>query len=379
MDLDTRIRDADPARALVVVAVDAREARRAHRRVLARGRSARRRLVVPATAALVLAAAAAAIVGLAARGETAKPVSAAAIVLARAGRAASANATVKLGRGEYFYNEIRTLAGAYYAVGDGASAQGTYVVQPETVQTWGSAEGSDHQVVTNDGPETLLTHGARGWVLGGSSALAPPASTLYTRSAPWGQWVEYDAPGVLLAVPDDLSRLPRSPAALTQLIDTNNTGLNEVVTDPTLPASPAYTFSTAAAILAAPAFGSSAALRVALCEVMASTPGIGLLGPATDAAGAHGIAIAGPLGGDGYSPFGGDRGVREEVIIDPSDGAVLQLAQVIADPKLESGDFRKVIGDSAGKVFDWTDYLASGIVNSPSATLPVQPASAPAD
>jgi hypothetical protein len=30
------------------------------------------------------------------------------------------------------------------------------------------------------------------------------------------------------------------------------------------------------------------------------------------------------------------------------------------------------------EVFDWTDYLASGIVNSPSATLPVQPASTPA-
>jgi len=379
MDLDTRIRNADPARGLVVVAVEPGTARRAHRRVLARARHGRRRLVVPAAAALLLAAPAAALAAAALRGETAKPTSAAAVVLARAGRAASAMATVKLGPGEYFYNEVRTLAGGYYAVGNGGRAQGAYVVQPETVQTWGSDEGSDYQVVTYDGPQTLLTHGARGWVLGGSSALAPPAGTLYSRSAPWGQTVEYDAPGMLLAVPDDLSRLPRSPAALTQLIDTNNTGLNEVVTDPTLPASPAYTFSTAAQILAAPAFGSSAALRIALCEVMASAPGIELLGPATDESGRHGIAIAGPLGGNGYSPFGGDRGVREEVIIDPADGAVLQLAQVIADPKLESGDFRTVIGHAAGKVFDWTDYLASGIVHSPSATLPAQPATTPTD
>jgi hypothetical protein len=364
---------------LFVATIDGAAARRADRRVLGQTRQPGQWLVA-AGATLVLVAAALWMSGSSPRGEgTAKPISAAGAVLVRAGRSATRAAAVKLGRGEYFYEEVKALVGGFYALGSGGPADMAYVVQPETIQTWGGADGSDFRVMTYDGPQKFMTHGANGWVIGGAWTLAPPAGTRYSSSTPWGQTVEFGGPGALLAVPDDLSRLPTSAAALAQLIDTNDTGLNEVVTDPSLPASAAYTFSTAAEILAAPAFGSSAALRVAFCKLMASVPGIELLGPATDESGRHGIAIAGPLGGDGYGEFAGDRGVREEVIIDPADGAVLQLAQVVADPSRLSGEFRKVIGHTTGQVFDWTDYLASGIVHSATATLPVLPTQTPTE
>jgi hypothetical protein len=379
MDLDARIRNADPANELIVATIDGAAARRAHRRVLGQTRQPGQWLVA-ASAVLVLVAAALWLSGSSPRGEgTGKPISAAGAVLVRAGRSATRAAAVKLGRGEYFYDEVKALVGGFYALSNGGPADMAYVVQPETIQTWGGAEGSDFRVMTYDGPQKFMTHGANGWVIGGAWTLAPPAGTQYSSSTPWGQTFEFGGPGALLAVPDDLSRLPTSAAALAHLIDTNDTGLNEVVTDPSLPASAAYTFSTAAEILATPAFGSSAALRVAFCKLMASVPGIELLGPATDKSGRRGIAIAGPLGGDGYGEFAGDRGVREEVIIDPTDGAVLQLAQVVADPSRLSSEFRKVIGHTTGQVFDWTDYLASGIVHSATATLPVLSTQTPTD
>jgi hypothetical protein len=380
MDLDARIRNADPASGLIVTTTDVAAPRCADRRDLGAARR-RGQWMVAAGATLVLMAAALWLSGSLRRGEgTGKPISAAGAVLVRAGRSATRGAAaVRLGRGEYFYDEVKALVGGFYALGSGGPADMAYVVQPETIQTWGGADGSDVRVTTYDGPQTFMTHGANGWVLGGAWTLAPPAGTRYSASTPWGQTVEFGGPGALLAVPDDLSRLPTSAAALAHLIDTNETGLNEVVTDPSLPASAAYTFSTAAEILAAPAFGSSAALRVAFCKLMASVPGIELLGPATDESGRRGIAIAGPLGGDGYGEFAGDRGVREEVIIDPADGGVLQLAQVVADPSRLSREFRKVIGHTTGQVFDWTDYLASGIVHSATATLAAQPTQTPTE
>jgi hypothetical protein len=69
--------------------------------------------------------------------------------------------------------------------------------------------------------------------------------------------------------------------------------------------------------------------------------------------------------------------VRDEVIIDPTNGTVLELAQVLADPALESARFVKYIGDTRGQLLDWTDYIASAVVDSPSATTVSPPANGP--
>ena len=176
------------------------------------------------------------------------------------------------------------------------------------------------------------------------------------------------------AAPDDLSQLPTDPAALTQLIDTGKTGLNEVIPlqsqNPLSPAiTPAYTFATAAEILATPALNSTAALRTALYAVMADTPGIELLGSASDHSGRSGTEIAGPLGGSVGSgvPYGAN-GVRVEVIVDPSTGDLLEISEVNAEPSLNNAETQTDYGNTVGQTFTWTDYLASGIVNSTSAT-----------
>jgi hypothetical protein len=301
------------------------------------------------------------------------PTSAAATFLAKAARHTANEPTITLANGQYYYSAFRTNAGGYYTFGYGGYGERAYVTQEQTVQVWEAADGSDREVVTYDGPQLFATPAsAEAWDVAGRPSIVPPTNLPYSASAPLGQEEVFGGPGVL-PLPDDLSRLPTDPAGLEQRINNDETGLAEVTSDPTLPVSPAYTFSTAARILAAPSFDSSPALRTSLYQVMASVPGIALLGPANDQLGRSGIEIAGPLGGDGYGVAGGDPGVRDEVIIDPTDGAVLEMGQIIADPSLESPTFRRYVGDTPGQLFNWTDYIASGVVHSPSGTPPSQP------
>jgi hypothetical protein len=362
--LDTLIRDADPARDLAIPSVDPAATRRAYHRASA-GTHGGRRYLVPATGALGAACAAAVVAVIAIPGGTAvAPPSAAAAVLDQAALAAADNPTVTLGPGQYLYSEIHTLAGSYWQWG--SPADSAYTIQPETVQTWVAANGADRRLTTYDGPQQFATPaGHEAWVQAmqaGEPSIAPQTNT------PSGQYDSQDGPGGFSA-PDDLSQLPTNPAALTQLIDTGKTGLNEIGFPEHAAITPAYTFATAAEILATPALNSSAALRIALYEVMADTPGIQLLGTASDHSGRSGTQIAGPVGGGIGSqiPYGAN-GVRDEVIIDPSTGDVLEISLVNTDPSLNNAQTQSIYGNTVGQTFTWTDYLASGVVNSTAAT-----------
>jgi hypothetical protein len=359
--LDTLIRDADPSRDLAISPVDPAAARSAYRRAIARDHRGRR-YVVPATGVLGAACAAAVVAVVTIPGGPAlAPTSAAAAVLNRAAIAAADTPTITLAPGQYLYSEIRTLAGSYWQWG--SPADSAYTLQPQTVQTWVAANGADRRLTTYDGLQQFATPvGHQNWVSAGAPSIAPESNT------PNGQYDSQDGPGGFSA-PDDLSQLPTAPAALTQLIDTGKTGLNEVAFQPRAPVTPAYTFATAAEILATPALNSSAALRTALYKVMADTPGIQLLGSASDHSGRSGTEIAGPVGGGVGSgvPYGAN-GVRVEVIIDPSTGDVLEISEVNADPSFNDALTQSVYGNTAGQTFTWTDYLASGVVNSTSDT-----------
>jgi hypothetical protein len=359
--LDTLIRDADPARDLAIPTVDPAAARRAYHR--ASGSEHRgRRYVVPATGALGAACAVAVVAVVAIPGGPAvAPPSAAAAVLDRAALAAADNPTITLDPGEYLYSDISTLAGNYFQWG--SPAESAYTTQPEIVQTWVAANGADRRLTTYDGAQQFTTAaGRQAWIAAGSPSIAPDTNT------PSGQYDSQDGPGGFSA-PDDLSQLPTDPTALKQLIDTGKTGLNEVAFPSGAPLTSAYTFATAAEILATPALNSSAAMRTALYEVMAETPGIQLLGTVSDHSGRSGTEIAGPLGGGVGSdvPYGAN-GVRVEVIIDPSNGHVLEISEVNADPSLDNAQTLSDYGDTAGQVLTWTDYLAAGVVTSTSAT-----------
>jgi len=359
--LDTLIRDADPARELAISPVDQAAARRAYHRATA-GDHRTRRYMVPATGVLGAACAAAVVAVVAIPGGPAvAPTSAAADILNRAAVAAQDNPTVILGAGQYLYSEIKTLAGSYWQWG--SPADSAYTIQPQTVQTWVAANGADRRLTTYDGPQQFATPaGHAAWMAAGTPSIAPETNT------PSGQYNSQDGPGGFTA-PDDLSHLPTDPSALAQIIDTGQTGLNEVGFPAHAAITPAYTFATAAEILATPALNSSAALRTALYTVMADTPGIQLLGTASDHSGRSGTEIAGPVGGGIGSglPYGAN-GVRDEVILDPSTGDLLEISQVNADPSLNNAQTRSIYGNTAGQTFTWTDYLASGVVNSTSAT-----------
>ena len=344
---------------------------RARRRRVARSHprrtlpTSRRGVLVPAVA--ILAAAAVVIFAVLPGGPAAAPASAAAAVLDRAAVAAQDDPAITLGSGEYLYSEIRTLAGSYWQWG--ATSRSAYTVQPETVQTWVASDGSDRRLTTYDGPQQFSTAAGReAWVLAGQPSIAPLTNT------PSGQYDTEDGPGGFSA-PDDLSQLPTDPEALTELIDTGRTGLDEIdfpftSAHPLTPElTPAYTFNTAAEILATPAVGSSAALRTALYQVMANVQGIELLGPTTDHSGRSGTEVAGPLGGGiGAGVPYGANGVRVEVIIDPTSGELLEISDVIANPSLDNAQTQSIYGNAAGQVLTWTDYLASGTVSSTTAT-----------
>lgn len=359
--LDTLIRDADPARDVALAPIDQAAARRAYHRASA-GEHRGRRYVLPATGVLGAACAAAVLAVVATPGGPGvAPPSAAAAVLDRAALAAADSPTLTLGPGEYLYSETNTLQGDYWQWG--SPAYSAYTTQPATVQSWVAANGAGRQLTTYDGPQQFATSaGRQAWIAAGSPSIAPPTNT------PSGQYDSQDAPGEV-AAPDDLSQLPTDPAALTELIDTGKTGLNQVAFPFKTQITPGYTFATAAHILATPALNSTAALRSALYAVMADTPGIELLGSATDHSGRSGIEIAGPLrtGVGSGIPYGAN-GVRMDVIVDPSTGDLLEISEVNADPSLNNTETQNDYGNTVGQTLMWTDYLASGIVDSTSTT-----------
>jgi hypothetical protein len=285
----------------------------------------------------------------------------------RAAAAALAAPPTTLGSGQYLYSDVHELAGACWYWGSNDPAKSACTDQEQTVQTWVAADGSARRLTTYDGPQQFVTPANRaGWVLAGEPSIAPETNT------PSGQYDDESGPGSFVA-PDDLSQLPTDAAALAQLIDTGKTGLPQAYFDPHVPVTPASTFISAAEILATPALGSDPALRAALYQVMADVSGTELIGAATDQSGRTGVEIAGPLGdpqGDPAGWPGGGAAVRDEVIIDPSDGDVLEINQVLANPSQETSDFAKQFGDTAGQLLNWTDYLATGVVNSTSSTTP---------
>jgi hypothetical protein len=361
MNLDELIRDADPARELRPAVGDAASFDRVYRRAVRRERSAIRR-AAPASVLVALGGVSALVVALALPGGAAlSPPSAAAAVLRHAAVATAATPDTTLGAGQYLYGEIQELAPGYYQWGNNDPAESAWTVQPETIQTWVAADGSDHRITTYNGPIQLLgAQSQAGWQLAGEPSLAPDANTAS------GQYDTQDGPGAFTA-PDDLSQLPTDPASLTTLIETGKTGLADVSFQPDS-ATPAYTFITAAQMLAEPALGSSSALRAALYEVMAAVPGAELVGSASDHAGRTGTEIASPVGNTTYGIPGGGAGVRDEVIIDPASGNVLEIAEVLTDPALAPASFTSEFGDTTGQVLAWTDYISAGVVGSSSAT-----------
>jgi hypothetical protein len=98
----------------------------------------------------------------------------------------------------------------------------------------------------------------------------------------------------------------------------------------------------------------SAALRAALYRVLATTPGIRLLGSARDSAGRQGMALAVDV-----------EGAQLELIIDPVTGELLQTSRTLLHRSKAYFDGRQPPG-----LINRATYLESGIVSSTDARSP---------
>jgi len=136
---------------------------------------------------------------------------------------------------------------------------------------------------------------------------------------------------------------------------------------------PYSVFEGAAVLLIGPTSGMTPALASALFQVMAAQPGVELLGTVTDHDGRRGQGIA--------MPAATSTQVRE-VIVDPATGQLLEARFVPVPSTLPSHDTCggmanvttttcvPVTGPSMGTAPLWVDVVASGVVGSPTATVP---------
>jgi hypothetical protein len=317
-------------------------------------------------AGLVATAAAVVLILAVLPGSPVRPQSAAAAVLTQAANAAASEPAVELGPGEYLYTETELTSESDYL--DLTKTGQIDVVFNETIQKWVAADGSGREIDTYVGPGRFATPASQeNWVAAGQ-----PASVLATPAGPNGGNLETTyGPAVTQAscpcsttsgqvepgqLPLDVSKLPTDPTDLLRVIEAGKTGDSNLDEGPGTPGgvSAMASFGSAADLLSQPEVGVTPALRSALYQVMASLPGVELLGAATDRSGQSGTAIAGPT----Y------MGLRYQLIIDPTSGELLEQEQVIVDPSAESAGLQKYAGATAGDVTAWTDYLSSGVVNS---------------
>lgn len=274
------------------------------------------------TAAVAMAAAAAVVVTLVSGGPAPRPVkraqtSARAILEKTADTAAQQTATPVPGPGRYLY--IKDIEFKYGA-GPG-STRSARECSTLVGQEWMAGNGSGRQV----GNYTSSYRGCRGfeqtWPKGGATASDYPLN-----------W-----PMNLLG----WKSLPASPGAIDRAIVRRFEHGH---------ARDTATFAYAAAFLQENA---PPAIRAALYRAIELLPGVSNLGPMTDHLGRHGIGVGLAQSGE-----------RQELIFNPATSRALEARIVVSS---------KTAGDNylpAGTVLGYTVYVAAGLVNSRTATLP---------
>jgi hypothetical protein len=386
MNLDTLIREANPAFLSEQPDAESPLGRAIEARIAGTPPRAKRRTVV-ALAGLTAVAAVAVLVIALLPGSLDGTIPAAAAVLREAATAAADQPPVKLGPGRYLYSKTSSLSYlGEIALTNPVYADPVYLDYKTDSRFWIASNGSAVMVIHNVGPVRFTTQESRAnWVAAGS-----PPKALSTRVVP---------PQLMVALPVsegvppfDVSKLPTNPPALVDRLKALENSFNvpslleidgvsilewfpnpgftcfaaiggpmnvncaSPENDPVLvpSGSTAATFQMAVALLGTPETGMTPALRSALYRVIASLHGVELLGSQTDRSGRKGIGIASPV----YA------GLCMEVILDPTTGNLLQVEHVVVDPAKEPATVRTYFGATVGQALMWTDYLSSGVVDS---------------
>ena len=378
MDVETLLRDADPARGTYLPLPDPSLGPSIRRHQVSAKRR-RHRLVIVVVIAVVLSV----IVTTVMPGTPPPTQSAAAAVLDRMATLTS-HQTISVKPGEYYYTEL----GGQASVGSGALVAGGPSVtsyQADTVQTWVASNGSGRRVTTTDPTPRFFTAKARAqWVAAGRSLLplfpAPPSTVRLFGAG----YAFTDNPIIRVF---DISHLPTDITTLTTLIAQGRTevqGSRQTELKGLGPVSNCQTkacviFERVAILLQGPDIGSTPARRAALFKVMAHIPGVTLLGSVADPVGRRGTGVelvqripAQSVTCNKTTYHQPASTTIEEVVIDPQTATLLSTETIYSPIVVTQGESECGVEMHPGTYPispNWTLLLRTGVVDSDS-TIP---------
>ena len=291
--------------------------------------ASRPRRFVLGMAGLAAAASVAAAVVLFGSGGAGPNPAAAAVLRHAAQSAAGVPATDPPSPGEFVYTKSESSNESTNVPANGVAIN---VVQHVVLQVWIGLDGSGRLRQDSDAAHFATAADHAAWIAAGKPDVL--GANRYDEN--------FKAGGLSYV---DLSGLPTDPAQLRQQIE------SRAIEDG--PPGNAETFTIIGDLLRETY--ASPALRAALYTVAAELPGVRLVGSVQDELGRSGTAVA-------YDK----DGVSQQLIFDPNTSQVLAERSVA----LERTDQQPF---AVGTVLSWTAYLASGVVDSTSATTAPQP------
>jgi hypothetical protein len=384
MELETLLRESDPARHVDVPDASSVVAEHIRQEVMSRADAAapfrirpwKRRWMGLPVAGVVAAGVAAILIITLVPGAIGRSPTAAAMALTRlASRAAQGPTT--LGPGEYYYTDVESPIKVAVTRAPSGAPYSWYF--SGTVQTWVAADGSGRQVTTTDPNPRFFTGADRAlWVSAGEPSLKTPGSLSSTQDFTAGSASEVNGPIPLY----DVTSLPTDPGALATVLATGTLPSGIAALDS------GNLFWRTVALLQGPDIGGTPALRGALFQILATVPGIQLLGTTTDRAGQSGL---------GLQLVDQVPASTETVTCEPGNGPTTSLTEsrpastttftIVVDPQTTTLlSSEETISPSVATVFgnpcgpsaqspqttrltpSWTTILAEGIVDSATAT-----------
>jgi hypothetical protein len=240
-----------------------------------------------------------------------------------------------IGPGQYWYVKgVGAFVNEVGALEPGGAGQATTfaALQTSSHEIW-IANDASGRIVRKDGPPQFLTAAERArWEAAGKPGFGPDGgidSNEAAGSLSWG----WDSLGV-----HSRDEIPTDPTALAALVARGAQGTKNPL--------PYEEFQVIEAVLRfAPLSGAQTA---AFYQVLASLPGIELVGPAKDSLGREGTA------------FAVDRGdpTRDELILDPQTGRLLGSRTTLTRPDAAYP------GAPAGTVLGYETIVSTGVVDS---------------
>jgi hypothetical protein len=250
------------------------------------------------------------------------------IVLLRAARTAANQPAATPGPDQYIYTKSETF---YEAVEEGPEGPVAISFRPSTREIWIRPDGSG-RIREVEGHEVFPTY-----VDAAYAYQHTPRNILEAHTSD-----DVEGPGGLGYT--DLSNVPTDPAKIKQLIESGKFGGHP---------GNAEVFTIIGDLLRETA--APPALRAALYTLASQLPGVQLIGPTHDQLGRPGTGVA-------YV----SRGLRDELIFDPQTSGLLGEQQSVVE-RTKDNPF------PPGSVIGWAAYLASGVVDSDTATTSAMP------